>query len=184
MAVTKTGSTAVKISKPYGLYVTPYVSGDVGTTTYFIEDVIRDTTSLIPDDNTVNDIESEFYDEPIHSNIILGMCQFASTIGDVQPDLLENLLNFKKDSVSGKIYAPASYKDVYAKIDIVLQNGEGYSAYVCPKVKLNGKTTIESLSSNMAQIPLAGTAYSTDIVDGENTYRSPYYIDHAYTLPA
>ena len=184
MAVTKTRSTAVKISKPYALLITPFSGDTLGTKTYQLQDVVRDTTSLIPDDNTVNDIENEYSDEPILSNVILGKTQFAATVGDVQKDLVKDLIGFTVDATSGKAYAPASYSDKYAKIDIVLKKGSGYVGYVCPKVLLNGKTTIESLSSGMAQIPLAGTAYSTDITDGTETYFSPWYIDYSYAMPS
>lgn len=183
MAVTKTNSTAVKISKPYALYITPYSGDAVGTKVYQIQDVVRDTTSLVPDDNTVNDIESEYYDEPILSNVILGKVQFAATVGDIQSDLLKDLLGFSVDAVSGISYAPSSYTPLYAKVEIVLKKGAGYLAYVIPKMQLNGKATIESLSTGMAQIPLTGTAYSTEITDGSNTYITPYFINAAYTLP-
>ena len=53
MAVKDISSSKVKIYNPFGLYVTPFTSETTkGTTTYFLDEVIRDTTTISQEDPT------------------------------------------------------------------------------------------------------------------------------------
>lgn len=50
-------------------------------------------------------------------------------------------------TVSTKYFAPAQYKKLYAKIDVVFEEGETMTAFVVPKLQLNSKLMLESLNS-------------------------------------
>ena len=58
MALANINSSKVKIYNPFGLYVTPFKSETAkGDTTYFLDEVIRDTTTITQEDPTENKIE-------------------------------------------------------------------------------------------------------------------------------
>ena len=177
MAVNKTGATAKKFIKPSYIVATLFTGSEQDDVpkgdSYILEDVVEDTTSIAQDDNDVNDIECETSDSPILSIVKLGKYQFTAEVADTQKDLLVALMGF----------APAQYKKLYAKIDVVFEEGETMTAFVVPKVQLNSKLMLESLNSNVGRINLAGTAYDANVSDGEKTIRTPFYVDSAYTLP-
>ena len=54
-------------------------------------------------------------------------------------------------------------------------------AFVMPKVQLNTKMILESLSTSMAGFSLAGTGRSIEVESGKPT---PFYVDTEYTLPS
>ena len=59
MALKDVSATKVKIYNPFGLYVTPFKSETTkGDTTYFLDEVIRDTTTIPQEDPTENKIEN------------------------------------------------------------------------------------------------------------------------------
>ena len=66
-------------------------------------------------------------------------------------------------------------------------NQPKYVAYVAPKVQLNSKLILESLSTSMAGFTLAGTAMTGAVKVTKNTQsddiNTPLYIDYDYTLP-
>lgn len=188
MAVNKTGAAAKKFIKPSYIVVTLFTGAEQNDVpkggSYILEDVVEDTTSITQDDNDVNDIECETSDSPILSIVKLGKYQFTAEVADTQKDLLVALMGFTAGAaVSTKYFAPAQYKKLYAKIDVVFEEGETMTAFVVPKVQLNSKLMLESLNSNVGRINLAGTAYDANITDGDNTVRTPFYVDSAYTLP-
>lgn len=184
MAIKKTDTTAIKIAKPKYILATPYVGNALGTTTYSFTDVLKDSTSITQDDPTTNNIDNELSDSPIRTNTVLGNRTFTTTIEDIQADVLKDFLGFSIDSVSNKAYAPASYSDVYAEIKVVLdKDGTDYVAYILPKVQLNSKMILESLSSSMAGITLSGTAQNASVTDGSNTYSTPMCIDYDFQVP-
>jgi hypothetical protein len=188
--VINTGAGAVKFIKPDYIVATLFDGTETDESapkgdSYILEDVIEDTTSISQDDNDTTDIECETSDSPIISIVKLGKWQFAAEIGDTQKELLAALCDFTDDATGNKTLAPSTYKAKYAKIDVVQvqPNGTTMEAYVLPKVQLNSKLTIESLNSNLARIALAGTAKDIALTVGAKTVRTPFYVDHNYSLP-
>ena len=185
--VTHTSTKARLISKPKYIVAT-LNEGKENEKNYIFDHVLKDSTKFSQADNTTSQIDNEVSDDPIKENVTLGAYQFESTIEDVQDDLLIDMCGFVKGT-SGKLYAPASYTERFAKIAVVLDNGVGesnqpkYVAYVAPKVQLNSKLILESLSTSMAGFSLAGTAKTASITDSAKSIMTPLYIDPAYTLP-
>lgn len=188
--VTNTGASAFKFIKPDYIVATLFDGTETDESapkgdSFILEDVVEDTTSISQDDNDTTDIECETSDSPIISIVKLGKWQLAAEIGDTQKALLAALCDFTDDATGKKTIAPSTYKAKYAKIDVVLvqPNGTTMEAYVLPKVQLNSKLTIESLNSNLAKIALAGTAKDIALTVGAKTVRTPFYVDHNYSLP-
>lgn len=188
--VTNTGASAFKFIKPDYIVATLFDGTETDESapkgdSFILEDVVEDTTSISQDDNDTTDIECETSDSPIISIVKLGKWQLAAEIGDTQKALLAALCDFTDDATGKKTIAPSTYKAKYAKIDVVQvqYNGTTMEAYVLPKVQLNSKLTIESLNSNLAKIALAGTAKDIALTVGAKTVRTPFYVDHNYSLP-
>lgn len=188
--VTNTGAGAFKFIKPDYIVATLFDGTETDESTpkgdsFILEDVVEDSTSISQDDNDTTDIECETSDSPIISIVKLGKWQLAAEIGDTQKALLAALCDFTDDATGKKTIAPSTYKAKYAKIDVVQvqPNSTTMEAYVLPKVQLNSKLTIESLNSNLAKIALAGTAKDIALTVGAKTVRTPFYVDHNYSLP-
>lgn len=188
--VTNTGASAFKFIKPDYIVATLFDGTETDESapkgdSFILEDVVEDTTSISQDDNDTTDIECETSDSPIISIVKLGKWKLAAEIGDTQKALLAALCDFTDDATGKKTIAPSTYKAKYAKIDVVQvqPNGTTMEAYVLPKVQLNSKLTIESLNSNLAKIALAGTAKDIALTVGAKTVRTPFYVDHNYSLP-
>ena len=187
MAVKDISSSKVKIYNPFGLYVTPFTSETTkGSTTYFLDEVIRDTTTISQEDPTESPIENEFGSAPIINNITLGSYTFSAEVADMQSELLEKLCGYVKGTTNTDLtFAPSTYAPVYAEIALVFKTGaDSYMAAILPKVQLNSKATFDSLSSSMGRITLAGTGLNIGVSDGTKTVQTPFYIDSAYELPA
>lgn len=187
MALKDVSATKVKIYNPFGLYVTPFKSETAkGDTTYFLDEVIRDTTTITQEDPTENKIENEFGSAPILNNVQLGSYTFSAEVADMQQELLQKLCGYVPGSVeTDRTYAPSTYTPVYAEIALVFKTGDNsYMAAVLPKVQLNSKATFDSLSSSMGRITLAGTGLNIGVSDGTKTVQTPFYVDSAYELPA
>lgn len=187
MAVKDITSTKVKIYNPFGLYVTPFTNETTkGSTTYFLDEVIRDTTTISQEDSTENKIENEFGSAPILNNVTLGSYTFSAEVADMQQELLQKLCGYVAGTTATDLtFAPSTYVPVYAEIALVFQTGSGqYMAAVLPKVQLNSKATFDSLSSSMGRITLAGTGLNIGVTDGTKTVQTPFYVDSAYELPA
>lgn len=187
MAVSNLAESKLKIYNPFGLYVTPYVSETTkGTTTYFLDEVIRDTTTITQEDPTENRIENEFGSAPILNNIQLGSYTFSAEVADMQKELLQKLCGYiPGTSATDLTFAPSTYTPVYAEIALVFKTGDNqYVAAILPKVQLNSKATFDSLSSSMGRITLAGTGLNIGVNDGTKTVQTPFYVDSAYELPA
>lgn len=184
MALKKTGATSQTWTNPAALLFTLLIENSGSftkdTTTYSIEKVLRDSTSFTQDDPTENEILDEFSSSPIAKNVLLGARNFTTTICDFQEDILVKILGFKKDSVSSKLYAPKGYVQRFAEITLVF--GET-KAITLPKVQLNSKMVLESLSTNTGQVTLAGTAFDHTVVDGSNNYECSVFLDSAFTMP-
>lgn len=188
--VTNTGAGAFKFIKPDYIVATLFDGTETDESapkgdSFILEDVVEDSTSISQDNNDTTDIECETSDSPIISIVKLGKWQLAAEIGDTQKALLAALCDFTDDATGKKTIAPSTYKAKYAKIDVVQvqPNGTTMEAYVLPKVQLNSKLTIESLNSNLAKIALAGTAKDIALTVGAKTVRTPFYVDHNYSLP-
>lgn len=170
MAVTKLESGRIVLSNAAYLHVTPYTDEDtIGTTTYNIVNIVADTLSFTPDDNTVNAKEWEFGDTPLFENITLGKIQFAATCIDFQNDVLRTLFGWKE--VGGALVAPSSYKDLYAVVEVGFKNED--VVVVVPKLKLNSKAIISTLKTGTGEGNLAGTAYNADLGIGSETAETP-----------
>ena len=186
MAVTNLANK-VKVFNPYALYVTPWTSETTkGSTTYKLDEVIRDTTTITQEDATENKIENEFGSAPILNNVQLGSYTFSAEVADMQQELLQKLCGYIPGTTSTDLtFAPANYTPVYAEIALVFKTGDNqYVAAVLPKVQLNSKATFDSLSSSMGRITVAGTGLNIGVSDGTKTVQTPFYIDSAYELPA
>lgn len=188
--VINTGTNSFKFIKPDYIVATLFTGTETDESapkgdSYILEDVVEDSTSISQDDNETTDIECETSDSPIISVVKLGKWQLAAEIGDTQAELLKALCGFTEDTTGNRTLAPSIYKAMYAKIDVVQVQADGTTmkAYVLPKVQLNSKLTIESLNSNLARIALAGTAKAIALTVGAKTVRTPFYVNHKYTLP-
>ena len=145
-----------------------------GTAGFALDDVVADTTSITQDDPETNAVDCETRDEPIYENVTLGSYNFSCESGNIDKDILQNALGYK---ISGegstlKAYAPASYKELWAEIEVQFSNG---TSLVLPKVKLNSKIDASSLKTGIVRGIIGGTAYSTK-VDGNDT---PFYVSGA-----
>ena len=170
MAFKKLDSGRIVLSNAAYLYITPYTDEDnLGADTYDIVNIVGDTLSFTPDDNTVNAKEWEFGDTPLFENITLGKIQFAATCIDFQNEVLKALMGWQ---LKGDIlYAPTSYKDIYALVEVGFKNED--VVVVVPKLKLNSKAIISTLKTGTGEGTLAGTAYNQTIVSGEDTIETP-----------
>lgn len=172
----------VKVYNPYALFVTPWSSETTkGTNTYKLDEVIRDTTTITQDDPEENKIENEFSSAPIINTVTLGSYTFSAEVADMSPELLKILCGYTTDTNNEKAYAPATYAPVYAEISLVFAaTGGKYIAATLPKVQLNSKATLDSLSTSMGRITLAGTGLNAT-VDGKQT---PFVLDTEFELPS
>lgn len=183
MAVTTITASSLKVYNPDALYVTPFEGEVKGTTTYKLSEVIRDTTTISQDDPTEDKIENEFGSAPILSNTKLGSFTFSAEVADMQSVLLEKLCGYKKGGTNAdRTYAPSTYTPIYAEIALAFKIGDNkYVAAVLPKVQLNSKATLDSLSTSMGRITLAGTGLNLAVQDGSETIETPFYIDSNWT---
>lgn len=185
--VTKTGASALLITNVKYLVATLLGSDGSEGDSYIFEHVLKDTVSMQQDDNDVTSVDNEVSDEPIKEIVRLGKWNVNATIEDVQKDLLVNLCGFVASTDGKKLYAPSSYTERFAKIAVALDGGidsggkQKLVAFVMPKVQLNTKMILESLSTSMAGFSLAGTGRSLEVETGKPT---PFYVDTEYTLPA
>lgn len=184
--VTKTGASALLITNVKYLVATLLGSDGTEGDSYIFEHVLKDTVSMQQDDNDVTSVDNEVSDEPIKEIVRLGKWNVNATIEDVQKDLLVNLCGFVASTDGKKLYAPSSYTERFAKIAVALDGGidsggkQKLVAFVMPKVQLNTKMILESLSTSMAGFSLAGTGRSLEVETGKPT---PFYVDTEYALP-
>lgn len=182
--VNYTGKNAVLVSGAKYLVATILGEADAEGDTYIFDHVLKDSTSMQQDDNDVQEVANEFKAENIKEIVTLGKWNFTSTIEDMQKDLVTKFCGFEASSDGKKVYAPANYSARYAKIAVVLDGGnDKLIAFILPKVQLNTKIILESLSSSMAGFTLAGTGKSIYYDPEHPSKQSPFYIDYEYTLP-
>lgn len=181
--ITDASKSSLKIFNPSAIYVTPFDGNSRGTTTYKLNEVIRDSTSITQDDPEETAIENEFGSAPILSNVTLGSYQFSAQVANMSPDLLEKLCGFTRGTTNtDRAFAPSTYIPVFAEIVLTFQvDANKVVAAVLPKVQLNSKATFESLSSSMGTITLAGSGQNVAVQDGDSTIESPFYVDTNWT---
>lgn len=183
MALQTLDSGRIVLSNAEYFHVTPYINEDtIGDVTYDIVNIVADSLSLTPDDNTVNAKEWEFGDTPLFENITLGKIQFAATCIDFQNEVLKNMFGWKQ--IGGALVAPNAYRDLYAVIEIGFKNED--TKVVVPKLKLNSKAIISTLKTGTGEGNLAGTAYNAKLNVGSHEEETPMaFLDNtisAYTV--
>ena len=169
----KTDSGRIICSNAAYVHITPWENEDgfgASPVTYDVVDIVGDSLSFTPDDNTVNAKESEFKDDPLFENITLGKYQLAGTCIDFQNDVMKAIYGWEVDE-QGKAYAPNGYKDRFATIEIGFRNED--VVLVAPKVKLNTKATFSTFKTGSSEGSLAGTAYSDALKVGNETRNTP-----------
>lgn len=169
----KTDSGRIICSNAAYVHITPWENEDgfgASPVTYDVVDIVGDSLSFTPDDNTVNAKESEFKDDPLFENITLGKYQLAGTCIDFQNDVMKAIYGWEVDE-QGNAYAPNGYKDRFATIEIGFRNED--VVLVAPKVKLNTKATFSTFKTGSSEGSLAGTAYSDSLKVGDVTKNTP-----------
>ena len=169
----RTDSGRIICSNAAYVHITPWDNEDgfgASPVTYDVVDIVGDSLSFTPDDNTVNAKESEFKDDPLFENIALGKYQLAGTCIDFQNDVMKAIYGWEVDE-QGNAYAPNGYKDRFATIEIGFRNED--VVLVAPKVKLNTKATFSTFKTGSSEGSLAGTAYSDALKVGEVTKDTP-----------
>lgn len=172
MSVTKLNTGKVVLSNADYLYITPYTDEDtIGTTTYDVTEIVADSLSFTPDDNTINSKDSEFTDTPLFENVLLGKVQFAANCTDLQNTVMKEIMGWSEEVVGATdvkgVFAPTSYKDLWIKIEVGFNNSS--KIVVAPKVKLNSKAVISTLKTGSAEGQLAGTCYPELVKAGTMT---------------
>lgn len=169
----RTDTGRIVCSNAAYVHITPWENEDgfgASPVTYDVVDIVGDSLSFTPDDNTVNAKESEFKDDPLFENITLGKYQLAGTCIDFQNDVMKAIYGWEVDE-NGNAYAPNGYKDRFATIEIGFRNED--VVLVAPKVKLNTKATFSTFKTGSSEGSLAGTAYSDALKVGEVTKNTP-----------
>lgn len=179
VTVTATDTTAKKLGGVTQILLTPYAAGTKGSTTYSLDNIVADTTAITQEEATTNAVECETRDEPIFENITLGRYTVAFESGDIQDIILTNCLGFKKDTSNNNLYAPATYKENWAEIEVVFGDA---GSLVCPKVKLSGNIDASSLKTGMVRGVISGSCYSVEMTEGDSSAKimTPFY----YKAPA
>ena len=179
MAVTSTLDNALKLAGVTQILLTPYADGVKGSTTYSLDNIIADTTEITQEDDETNPIDCETRDEPVFENRTLGAKTFAAESGDIQEPILVNCMGFTKDA-DGNLLAPASYKEIWAEVEIVFGDK---GSLVAPKVKLSGHVQASSLKTDMVRGIINGTLYSVDMGEEDTPALTNFYVKPPKTDP-
>lgn len=183
MAVTATDTTAIKLGGVTQIILTPYTDGSKGSTSYSLDNIVADTTSITQEEPTTNTVDCETRDEPIFENITLGRYTFSAESGDIQDIVLTNCFGFVKGA-SGSLYAPSTYKEIWAEIEVVFGDK---GSLVCPKVKMSGNIDASSLKTGMVRGVISGSCYSVSITteaSGQGSSGTPLSTPFYYKAPA
>jgi len=158
----------------------PWVAGSdgklvKGSTGFCLDDVVADTTTVQQDDPETNATECETRDEPIIENITLGSYTFSCESANIDADILEHCLGYIVKKGEGAAitaaYAPASYSEKFAEIELQFKNG---MSIVLPKIKLASKLDASSLKTGIVRGIISGTAYSTTVEGADD--ETPIYV--------
>lgn len=182
MAVTATDTTAIKLGGVTQIILTPYTDGSKGSTSYSLDNIVADTTSITQEEPTTNTVDCETRDEPIFENITLGRYTFSAESGDIQDIVLTNCFGFVKGA-SGSLYAPSTYKEIWAEIEVVFGDK---GSLVCPKVKMSGNIDASSLKTGMVRGVISGSCYSVSIAaetTGAGSTTTPITTPFYYKAP-
>lgn len=174
MAVTATDTTAVKLGGVTQILLTPYTGATKGGTSYSLDNIVGDTLSITQEEPTTNEVECETRDEPLFENTTLGSYTVSMESADIQETVLVNCMGFKKDATNGNVYAPSTYKELWAEIEVVFGDK---GSLVCPKVKLRGNIDASSLKTGIVRGVISGTCYSVEITEGDSSTKTmtPFY---------
>ena len=160
----------LKLGGTTAILLTPYTDETgtaLGTTTYSLDNIVGDSTEIAQEDAETNEIECETRDEPIFENVTLGNYTFTAESGDIQAELLTNCFGFTQ---SGKFfYAPTSYKEIWALIEVQFGTDGARGSLICPKVKIRLSVSASSLKTDMVRGVIEGTCYSTYVKISEGT---------------
>lgn len=178
MAIVNTIVGKKVFKKPTKILFTPYEGDTLSSTTYALDNIVADSTSITQDEAERNTVDCETRDEAIDESVTLGSYQFTCNNADWQEQLVVALLGFTK---KGNILAaPSSYVETYAQIEIQFgdaKNVENYGgSVVLPRVLLTSAATMESLKTNVGKMTVSGTAYSWEVGSDMNTVLTPFYI--------
>ena len=166
MAITKIDTNQLRLSKPTGIVFFPYVSnGVLRGDGYDIHDIVGDTYSGTQDDPDETEIPHEFSDSPLALSVTLGTETITMQCLDFQDDILKELYGWDT-SVTGFAVSPAQYKDLNCLV--ILQFGTQGVNVVMPNVKMNSKSLLENLRSDIARGELGGTLLSASVTLDDN----------------
>lgn len=168
-------------TKPTRILITPYKADGSAKDEdiYALDSIVADSTSITQDDADRNEIACETRDENLYESITLGKYQFTCENADWQEQLVTAILGFTKEG--DKLYAPSSYVERFAEIEIQFGDASDTTNYkgsvVLPKVLLTSAATMESLKTDLGKMTVSGTAYSQEFTGtGGAKIISPYYI--------
>lgn len=164
MAITHINNGQVRFQDPTGVIFFPWENGAIGTDGYDVHDIVGDTFSLTQDDADRNEIPWEFGDDPLDENVSLGNRNLTMQCLDFQDEIMKQLFGWDTDT-EGFAAAPAQYKDLYCTIILQFKD----KSIVMPKVKMDAKTTLENLRTDIARGELSGVLYSTGVKLGSAT---------------
>lgn len=158
----KTNANQRRFQDPIAMFVTPYgydadMNLNLGEITYDIHDIVGDTISLTQDDPDKTEIPWEFGDDPLDTNVNAGAKNFTCQCLDFQDDILKALFGCK--ILNGATIWPTGYEDLYVYIRVVFDKFD----LVLPYVKMDSKTTLENMRSDIARGELSGTLMSKEI---------------------
>lgn len=163
MAISKIHANQVRFRDPNAVTFFPWESGTMSANGYDIHDIVGDTFSLTQDDAERNEIPWEFGDTPLDENTSLGNRTVTMQCLDFQNDIMTTI--FGCETKDGSLVFPKDYKDLYCTIVLSFDD----RAIVMPKVKMDAKTVIENLRSDIARGEFSGTLYSTEVTFKEAT---------------
>lgn len=168
MAITKVDTNQLRLSKPTGIVFIPYKElGELGTDGYDIHDIVGDTFSGTQDDPDETEIAHEFSDSPLDLSVILGTETITMQCLDFQNEILKNLYGWDVTEDGKFAAAPAQYKDLNCCVILQFGNvGDGVNV-VMPNVKMNSKSLLENLRSDIARGEIGGTLLSASVKRGE-----------------
>jgi len=168
MAITKIDTNQLRLSKPTGIVFFPYVrNGVLRGDGFDIHDIVGDTYSGTQDDPDETSIPHEFSDSPLDLSVTLGTETITMQCLDFQDDILKELYGWDTTTASGFAVAPAQYKDLNCLV--ILQFGTQGVNVVMPNVKMNSKSLLENLRSDIARGELGGTLLSASVTLDDNS---------------
>ena len=158
----KTNANQRRFQDPIAMFVTPYVYDadmnlNLGEITYDIHDIVGDTIALTQDDPDTTEIPWEFGDDPLDTNVKAGAKNFTCQCLDFQDDVLKALFGCRV--LNGATIWPTGYEDLYVYIRVVFENFD----LVMPYVKMDAKTTLENMRTDIARGELSGTLMSKEL---------------------